>query len=105
MHLISACQKKFTVLVLEKELNYILAKYAVISLNEEDFRECSHRIHNNSPIDIEDDMIYGLARKAKCLFILTFNVKDFVSYNFRTKIITPRNFKNRFSYTRQPRIK
>jgi predicted nucleic acid-binding protein len=72
--------RKYSVAELESELKHILSKYRIVSLDKTDIAACVKNIHGIAHIDIEDNLIYRLAHKTKCKYIMTFNKSDFSRY-------------------------
>jgi predicted nucleic acid-binding protein len=99
MQLISTIQKRkpdiYTVSDILKEVENLSnsERYKIINVVRSDFTDCVHRIKNEKTIDIEDNMIYGLAMKTKCTFILTFD-GHFHRYKTNIDIVRPTEVKN-----------
>lgn len=92
IQLVSLLQKnKYPFRTVEDELNYLIAKYHIISTDEKDLMICADGIHTLENTDIEDNLIYCLSNKAKCSYILTYNTKDFSRY-INKRIIRPGKF-------------
>ena len=69
-------QNKLNKNLLTEEIKQILHKFNIVEFNKKDIEEAL-----NSPYakDIEDLYQYKMSEKAKCLYLMTNNVKDFAT--------------------------
>ena len=80
--------------ILADEIKQILHRFNIIEFNRKDIEEAL-----NSPYakDIEDLYQYKMSEKAKCLYVMTNNTKDFVTLlnviPFKPKQVRMMNFK------------
>ena len=87
-------QNKLNKDVLADEIRQILHKYNIIEFNRKDIEEAL-----DSPYakDIEDLYQYKMSEKAKCLYIMTNNTKDFATLlnviPFKPKQVRMMNFR------------
>jgi predicted nucleic acid-binding protein len=74
---------------ISKEVQRILTRYKLIDLTSKDIEKALSIDYK----DMEDAIQYILCRKARCLYIITDNVKDFNLFDL-VNTIKPKNIRN-----------
>lgn len=92
IQLVSTLDKaKITKVEIASEIKRILSRYKLIDLTSKDIEKALSIEYK----DTEDAVQYTLCRKARCLYIVTDNVKDFKIFDL-VSTIKPKSIRNLF---------